>query len=52
MGIPPTGKKVTVSGTSIWKIVGSKNVEEWEIFDTMSLMQQLGAIPAPGEGGE
>ena len=50
-GIPPTGKKVTVSGMSIWKIVDGKNVEEWEILDTMSMMQQLGVIPAPGEGG-
>jgi hypothetical protein len=27
-----------------------KNVEEWEIFDTMSMMQQLGVMPAPREG--
>ena len=46
-GIPATGKKVTVSGMSIWKVVDGKNVEEWEIFDTMSLMQQLGVIPTP-----
>ncbi len=48
-GIPATGKKVTVSGMSIWKIVDGKNVEEWEIVDTMSMMQQLGVIPVPGE---
>ena len=49
-GIPATGNKVNVSGISIWKIVDGKNVEEWEILDTMAMMQQLGVIPAPGEG--
>jgi steroid delta-isomerase-like uncharacterized protein len=49
-GIPATGKVVNVSGVSIWKIVDGKNVEEWEIVDTMSMLQQLGVIPAPGEG--
>lgn len=49
-GIPATGNKVNVSGISIWKIVDGKNVEEWEIVDTMTMMQQLGVIPAPGEG--
>jgi predicted ester cyclase len=49
-GIPAAGKVVTVSGVSIWKIVDGKNVEEWEIVDTMSMLQQLGVTPAPGEG--
>jgi steroid delta-isomerase-like uncharacterized protein len=49
-GIPATGKKVNVTGMSIWKIVDGKNVEEWEIVDSMAMMQQLGVIPAPGEG--
>ncbi len=49
-GIPATGNKVNVVGMSIWKIVDGKNVEEWEILDTMSMLQQLGVIPAPGEG--
>jgi hypothetical protein len=41
---------MNVSGVSICKIVDGKNVEELEIVDTMSMLQQLGVIPAPGEG--
>lgn len=49
MGIPPTGKQVTVTGISIERIVGGMIVESWEEFDQMGMMQQLGVIPAPGQ---
>jgi predicted ester cyclase len=45
MGTPPTGKKISLSGISIYKITGGKLVESWGIFDRMSLMQQLGIRP-------
>jgi predicted ester cyclase len=45
MGTPPTGKKITLSGISIYKIAGGKLVESWGILDRMSLMQQLGIRP-------
>ncbi len=48
-GIAPTGKKVTVTGINIDRIAGGKIAEEWEIFDLMGMMQQLGVIPAPGQ---
>jgi len=47
MGIPATNRKVTVRAISIDRIVGGKFVEEWGMFDTLSLMRQLGAIPTP-----
>lgn len=47
-GIPPTGKSVTVTGISIYRVAGDKIVEEWWQEDLLGLMQQLGAIPAPG----
>ena len=50
MGIPPTNKKVTVWGISIDRISGGKFVEGWARFDTLGLMQQLGAIPKPKKG--
>jgi steroid delta-isomerase-like uncharacterized protein len=52
MGIPATGKQVTMKGIDITRFSGGKNVEDWGQFDQMGLMQQLGVIPAPGEGGE
>ncbi len=48
MGIPPNGKKVSVWMANIWKIVGGQAVEWWPNFDTLGLMQQLGAIPPMG----
>lgn len=49
MGIAATGKQVTVTGIIITHFKGGKAAEEWEIMDTLGLLQQLGAIPAPDE---
>ena len=46
MGIPPTGKKVTVTGIVITRWVGGKEVQAWESLDTLAFYQQLG-IPIP-----
>ncbi len=51
MGIPATGKPVKVTGIDISRIVAGKIVEAWGEFDGMGIMQQIGAIPSPGEGG-
>jgi predicted ester cyclase len=48
-GIPPTGKQVTVPMIAIERIVDGKLVEHRASPDIMGLMQQLGAIPAPGQ---
>ena len=48
MGIPPTGKQVTVTGINVDRVAGGKIVEEWGEFDMMSMMQQLGVVPTPG----
>jgi steroid delta-isomerase-like uncharacterized protein len=47
MGIPPTGKQVSVTGVVISRFAGGKAVEDWELIDTLTMLQQLGAIPAP-----
>ena len=49
MGIPPTGKPVTGSGVGIFRIADGRIVEDFVQEDTLGLMQQLGAIPAPGQ---
>jgi steroid delta-isomerase-like uncharacterized protein len=45
MGIPATNKSITVGGIAIFRVVNGKVVEVHEVFDEMSLMQQLGVIP-------
>jgi steroid delta-isomerase-like uncharacterized protein len=51
MGIPPTGKHVTVTGISINVIRGDKLVEAWENSDTLGLLQQLGVVPVMAPAG-
>ncbi len=51
MGIPPTGKQVTVTGIDLFRVAGDKIAEHWAEFDMLGLMQQLGVIPAPGQAG-
>ena len=48
MGIPPTGRSVSFQVFDVIRFAGGKVVEHWGLMDSMSLMQQLGAIPAPG----
>ena len=47
MGIPPTGKQVTMPLMLIYRIADDKIVEHWMQADALGLLQQLGAIPAP-----
>jgi steroid delta-isomerase-like uncharacterized protein len=42
---PPTGRQMEVEGISISRFEGGKVVEEWEQYDNLSFMQQLGLIP-------
>ena len=50
-GIPPTGKEIVSTGINIHRLVGGRIVEQWSQYDMLGLLQQLGAIPAPGHPG-
>lgn len=50
MGVPPTGKTVTTSGITIFRLDGGKIVEEWSESDMVGMMQQVGMLPSPGQG--
>ncbi len=47
MGIPPTGKSINVDFIIIYQIADGKIVNHWLQNDTMTMLQQLGAMPAP-----
>ena len=47
MGIPPTGRRVTVTGIEVDRIAGGKIEETWISYDALGMMQQLGVIPSP-----
>jgi steroid delta-isomerase-like uncharacterized protein len=42
---PPTGKQVEREGITIHRIEDGKIVEEWERYDNLGLLQQLGRAP-------
>jgi steroid delta-isomerase-like uncharacterized protein len=46
MGIPPTGKSVSIGVIDIIRMADGKVMEHWGQMDSMGMMQQLGAIPA------
>ncbi len=52
MGVAPTGNEVAITGITIHRIEEGKIVEEWENWDALGLMQQIGAVPAPEQSEE
>jgi steroid delta-isomerase-like uncharacterized protein len=45
LGIAPSGMSVSIMGTSIYRLSGGQMVDEYTIWDSMGMMQQLGVIP-------
>lgn len=51
MGIPPTSRKVMIPMMSVSRRnAAGKIVEEWQMYDSLDFMQQLGVIPKPEKG--
>lgn len=48
-GIPATGKQVSWTITTTFRIADGKIREAWVNWDQWGLMQQLGVVPTPGE---
>ena len=46
MGVPPTGKDVTINAMIFYRMQDGKIVDFWMNADMAGLMQQLGAAPA------
>jgi predicted ester cyclase len=45
-GIAPTGERIAITGTVFHRVAGGKLAEGWWSWDTLGLLQQLGAVPA------
>ena len=45
MGIAPTGNKIEMTNTAIFRIADGKWAETWATTDDLRLIQQLGVIP-------
>ena len=48
MGFPAAGKAHAISETHIFRLQDGKVAEHWRDADMLGLMQQIGALPAPG----
>jgi len=48
MGIPASGKEISVRSMHIEQIVEGKIVARWEVIDLMGMMVQLGVVSPPG----
>lgn len=47
-GVPASGKTIEVPAINTMRIEGGKIREIWGLPDVLGLMQQIGALPAPG----
>ena len=48
MGIAPTGKSATWTEIHIGRGVNGRISEHWGLVDRLSMLTQLGIVPAPG----
>jgi steroid delta-isomerase-like uncharacterized protein len=46
MGIPPTGKRVNLTGISIFRLAGGRIAEDRVEANALRMMQDLGVIPS------
>ena len=51
LGIPPTGTPIAVTELHVYRGADGQLVGRRGEWDALGLLQQLGAIPAPGQPG-
>jgi steroid delta-isomerase-like uncharacterized protein len=48
LGIPASGRPVTVKGVVIDRVSGGKMADSRILMDSLGMLQQLGVVPTPG----
>jgi predicted ester cyclase len=48
IGVPATGNRIEMTVQNFYRLRDGKVVERWSNPDMLTLMVQLGAVPAPG----
>jgi len=46
MGVPPTGREVSLPGINIFRLRDGRIVERWGRLDELGFLRQLGVVPA------
>lgn len=47
-GLEPTGRKIAITGITIYRLAGGRIVEAWEELDMLGMWRQLGVVTLPG----
>ena len=50
--IPATGKPIQIAGIDLFQLRDGMIAAVWIAFDNLGVLQQMGAIPAPGQAQE
>jgi steroid delta-isomerase-like uncharacterized protein len=50
-GVAPTGRLVSNVGIAIYRVEDGQVVESWSQVDRLGVLQQIGALPVPGQSG-
>lgn len=50
-GLEATGRRISISGITIYRFSGGKIVEAWEELDMLGMWRQLGVFAPPGHAG-
>jgi predicted ester cyclase len=51
MSVPATGKQVATTSMDITRMANGKSVEHWLQLDMLGILQQMGVVLMPGQGG-
>jgi predicted ester cyclase len=49
MGVAPSGNRVEITGLDLMRVSCGKIAETWPNYYALGMMQQIGAIPEPGQ---
>lgn len=47
--LPPTGRQATITGISVARFSGDRICEQFDNWDALGMMQQLGVVTLPGK---
>ncbi len=47
LGVPATGRPIDIAGMTILRFDGERVAERWAVADFLSVLVQVGALPAP-----
>jgi steroid delta-isomerase-like uncharacterized protein len=51
-GVAPKGRRVLITGIAISRVANGWITEHWDQADMLGLLQQLDALPDPGQSGQ